>query len=74
MQASQALKKEKAPLENPSGALALFLLSARRVRSKGCAHDASLEIDQVLKYQVPPTVAVRLHQQPTGRKPPELDG
>ena len=45
----------------------------KRIVHPVCDHDSSVELDQVLKDQLTPTVSARLDQQPAFRKPAEFD-
>src|SRR5271165_5015480 len=49
------------------------LWSTRQDRIEICDHDSSVELDQVLKDQLTPTISARLHKQPTFRKPAKFD-
>src|ERR1700736_3320353 len=48
-------------------------LSTRQDRIEICAHDSSVELDQVLKDQLPPAISARLHKQSTFREPAKFD-
>src|ERR1700730_10479012 len=48
-------------------------LSTTQDRIEMCDHDSSVELDQVLKDQLPPAISGRLLEQSTFRKPAKFD-